>query len=198
MWHAYVLGQSLVEQSTDNKLSSLAGGAGCCSLRCWWTCSLTRLQPDLIWSVPGLQALFCQVPAENVLTMHDVSNIWRIPLLMQSQNAHKTILEALKLPHYAEQLDMHAWKTSIADRYGATGLLIITTITCVSVRSSLQRPEGGSVPRWRQSFVAFLWTGWHAHFHRPLTLVAAVCNTHVRRLLSMESGGVMLSAGGTT
>lgn len=64
-----------------------------------------------------LQALFCQVPAENVLTMHDVSNIWRIPLLMQSQNAHKTILDVLKLPHYAEQLDMHAWKANIADRY---------------------------------------------------------------------------------
>jgi len=35
-----------------------------------------------------LQALFCQVPPENVLTMHDVSNIWRVPLLMQSQNVH--------------------------------------------------------------------------------------------------------------
>jgi len=38
-----------------------------------------------------LQALFCQVPPEHVLTMHDVSNIWRVPLLMQSQNVHKVL-----------------------------------------------------------------------------------------------------------
>eukprot|EP00878_Enallax_costatus_P014560 GHUV01015231.1.p1 GENE.GHUV01015231.1~~GHUV01015231.1.p1 ORF type:complete len:554 (+),score=149.49 GHUV01015231.1:128-1789(+) len=84
------------------------------------------LQPDLLacrCSVPldeGVRqklALFCQVPAENVLTMHDVSNIWRIPLLMQSQHAHKTILDTLRLPHYAEKLDMHTWKTHIADRW---------------------------------------------------------------------------------
>jgi hypothetical protein len=32
-----------------------------------------------------LQALFCQVPIESVLTMHDVSNIWRVPLLLQAR-----------------------------------------------------------------------------------------------------------------
>lgn len=37
------------------------------------------------------QALFCQVPTESVLTMHDVSNIWRVPLLMESQGAHHMI-----------------------------------------------------------------------------------------------------------
>lgn len=64
----------------------------------------------------AVQALFCQVPPENVLTMHDVSNIWRVPLLMQSQNAHKTILRVLGLSGHADKLDMHAWKTQIADR----------------------------------------------------------------------------------
>ena len=37
-------------------------------------------------SLGGLQALFCQVPIESVLTMHDVSNIWRVPLLLQARN----------------------------------------------------------------------------------------------------------------
>lgn len=71
----------------------------------------------------ALQALFCQVPATSVLTMHDVSNIWRIPLLMQSQNAHKTILDVLRIPHFADKLDMHVWKTHIADRYATEVLL---------------------------------------------------------------------------
>lgn len=61
-------------------------------------------------------ALFCQVPPASVLTMHDVSNIWRVPLLMQSQDAHATILSTLGLGHCAGRLDMHAWKTQIADR----------------------------------------------------------------------------------
>jgi CTP synthase len=38
-----------------------------------------------------VQALFCQVDTDHVLTMHDVSNIWRVPLLMQEQNAHHLI-----------------------------------------------------------------------------------------------------------
>uniref|UniRef100_A0A383WIW8 CTP synthase n=1 Tax=Tetradesmus obliquus TaxID=3088 RepID=A0A383WIW8_TETOB len=84
------------------------------------------LHPDLLAcrcseplddSVRGKLALFCQVPPENVLTMHDVSNIWRVPLLMQSQDAHKTILRVLGLSGHADKLDMHGWKTQIADRW---------------------------------------------------------------------------------
>jgi CTP synthase len=56
------------------------------------------------------------VPASSVLTMHDVSNIWRVPLLMQSQGAHATILRCLGLEQCAARLDMHQWKIQIADR----------------------------------------------------------------------------------
>ena len=67
----------------------------------------------------GTQALFCQVPPSSVLTMHDVSNIWRVPLLMQSQSAHQTILQVLGLDQqYAKLLDMHQRKLQIADRWG--------------------------------------------------------------------------------
>ena len=56
------------------------------------------------------QALFCQVSDEHVLTMHDVSNIWRVPLLMQSQGAHATILRVLGLEGAAKRIDTSGWK----------------------------------------------------------------------------------------
>lgn len=69
-------------------------------------------------------ALFCQVPAESVLTMHDVSNIWRVPLLMQSQGAHLTICKQLGLPAAAAKLDMHGWKTGVADRWDSLSSVV--------------------------------------------------------------------------
>ena len=54
-----------------------------------------------------------------MLTMHDVSNIWRVPLLMQSQNAHHTLCRQLGLQQYSPRLELHDWKTHIADRWGA-------------------------------------------------------------------------------
>lgn len=51
-----------------------------------------------------------------MLTMHDVSNIWRVPLLMQGQGAHATICRQLGLGAAAARLDMQAWKANIADR----------------------------------------------------------------------------------
>lgn len=62
------------------------------------------------------QALFCQVAPHNVLTMHDVSNIWRVPLLMAEQGAHQTICSALGLEG-ADGIDLREWKADIADRW---------------------------------------------------------------------------------
>jgi CTP synthase len=65
-------------------------------------------------------ALFCQVPTENVLTMHDVSNLWRVPLLMQEQKAHETVCRVLGLGEAVSgRLDMRRWKGEIADRWDA-------------------------------------------------------------------------------
>ncbi|GFH33691.1 UTP--ammonia ligase, partial [Haematococcus lacustris] len=50
-----------------------------------------RCQEPLEQSVREKLALFCQVPTEHVLTMHDVTNIWRVPLLLESQQAHHII-----------------------------------------------------------------------------------------------------------
>ncbi|KAJ1284330.1 hypothetical protein BS78_03G195800 [Paspalum vaginatum] len=40
---------------------------------------------------------FCHVPATNIVTLYDVSNIWRIPLLLRDQKAHEAILKVLNL-----------------------------------------------------------------------------------------------------
>eukprot|EP00249_Psilotum_nudum_P019850 c27446_g1_i1 orf=829-2661(+) len=40
---------------------------------------------------------FCHVPAGHILNIHDVSNIWHIPLLLRDQKAHIAILKQLGL-----------------------------------------------------------------------------------------------------
>ena len=72
------------------------------------------------------QALFCQVAPHDVLTMHDVSNIWQVPLLMAEQGAHTTICAALGLTG-ADAIDLRDWKNDIADRWD--------TVTADPVRS---------------------------------------------------------------
>ena len=94
------------------------------------------------------------MPAESVLTMHDVSNIWRVPLLMQSQGAHATICKRLGLAGVAERLDMHSWKTAIADRRACSlgpcsGLLGSRNGPCDRPRgvSAHSTPAGRYFPR---------------------------------------------------
>jgi CTP synthase len=40
---------------------------------------------------------FCHVPISNIVNLHDVSNIWHIPLLLKDQKAHEAILKVLDL-----------------------------------------------------------------------------------------------------
>lgn len=40
---------------------------------------------------------FCQVPVSNIVNLHDVTNIWHIPLLLRDQRAHESILNVLGL-----------------------------------------------------------------------------------------------------
>ncbi|GMN55607.1 hypothetical protein TIFTF001_024730 [Ficus carica] len=48
-------------------------------------------------NVKAKLAQFCHVPAENILTLYDVPNIWHIPLLLRDQKAHEAILKGLNL-----------------------------------------------------------------------------------------------------
>ncbi|XP_044493480.1 CTP synthase-like [Mangifera indica] len=59
---------------------------------------------------------FCHVPIANVLNIHDVPNIWHVPLLLRSQNAHHSILQQLNLLCIAAPPDLQAW-TKMAETF---------------------------------------------------------------------------------
>lgn len=67
-------------------------------------------------SVRSKLALFCQVAPCNVLNLHDVSNIWQVPIVMANQNAHHTVCDHLKLTQ-AQPLALGEWKVNLADRW---------------------------------------------------------------------------------
>ncbi|CAN6483743.1 unnamed protein product [Victoria cruziana] len=58
---------------------------------------------------------FCHVPADNILTVYDVSNIWHIPLLLRDQKAHEAILRGLNLFGVAKTPALGQW-TARAER----------------------------------------------------------------------------------
>uniref|UniRef100_A0A2N9HAC6 CTP synthase n=1 Tax=Fagus sylvatica TaxID=28930 RepID=A0A2N9HAC6_FAGSY len=68
-------------------------------------------------NVKGKLAQFCHVPAENIVTLYDVPNIWHIPLLLRDQKAHKAILKGLNLLGVAREPELKEWtvRTNIYD-----------------------------------------------------------------------------------
>ncbi|XP_047310924.1 CTP synthase [Impatiens glandulifera] len=52
---------------------------------------------------------FCHVPIGNILNIHDVPNIWHIPLLLKSQNAHHAILKQFDLLGVAASPELQEW-----------------------------------------------------------------------------------------
>lgn len=68
-------------------------------------------------NVKAKLAQFCHVPAENILTLYDVPNIWHIPLLLRDQKAHEAILKGLNLLDVAREPDLEEWtaRTKICD-----------------------------------------------------------------------------------
>ncbi|PQM42568.1 hypothetical protein Pyn_16534 [Prunus yedoensis var. nudiflora] len=58
----------------------------------------------------------CHVAPSNILNIHDVPNIWHIPLLLRNQNAHHSILQQLNLLSIAMPLDLRDW-TKMAETY---------------------------------------------------------------------------------
>mgnify|MGYP003900756769 CR=1 FL=1 len=45
-------------------------------------------------------ALFCSVPQDNVISMHDVETVYSIPLLLNKQKVDEIILKKLKSDWY--------------------------------------------------------------------------------------------------
>ncbi|XP_020572782.1 CTP synthase-like [Phalaenopsis equestris] len=59
---------------------------------------------------------FCHVPVSNILNIHDVPNIWHVPLILRKQNAHKAILKQLNYLSIASAPDLQNW-TNMAESY---------------------------------------------------------------------------------
>ena len=53
-------------------------------------------------------ALFCSVPNESVISMHDVDTVYSVPILLNKQKVDKTIIEKLKIN--AKQPNLNDWK----------------------------------------------------------------------------------------
>jgi CTP synthase len=57
---------------------------------------------------------FCHVPSEQVLSVHDVNNVYHVPLLLQQQNLHMILAKELQLPPN-DHPDMRSWSTMAHD-----------------------------------------------------------------------------------
>ncbi|KAH9646069.1 CTP synthase [Citrus sinensis] len=68
-------------------------------------------------NVKAKLAQFCHIPAENIVTLHDVPNIWHIPLLLRDQKAHEAILKELNLLGVARKPALELWtaRTKVCD-----------------------------------------------------------------------------------
>ncbi|CEG49195.1 ctp synthase [Plasmopara halstedii] len=53
--------------------------------------------------------MFCQVPANHVLSVHDVSNIYHVPLLLSKQGAASILMSKLQLMNRFSEPDLKAW-----------------------------------------------------------------------------------------
>ena len=80
-----------------------------------WQTGLTFQVRPFRWLLV-VQALFCQVPVSHVLNLSDVSNIWHVPLMMEAQEAHRSICSHLSLEG-AGALSLTTWRTTLAERW---------------------------------------------------------------------------------
>ncbi|KAE9618817.1 putative CTP synthase (glutamine hydrolyzing) [Lupinus albus] len=75
-----------------------------------------RSAEPLLQSTKDKLSQFCHVPINNILNIHDVPNIWHIPLLLRNQNAHHSILQQLNLLRNATHPGLQQW-TEMAEAY---------------------------------------------------------------------------------
>ncbi|GJN34805.1 hypothetical protein PR202_gb23501 [Eleusine coracana subsp. coracana] len=75
-----------------------------------------RSAQPLIGSVKEKLSQFCHVPVENILNIHDVPNIWHVPLILRNQKVHEAIIKQLNLAGSAGPPDLQDW-TEMAESY---------------------------------------------------------------------------------
>jgi len=94
-----------------------------------------RSSEELLESTRDKLSLFCQVPPENVLSVHDVSNIYHVPGLLVQQGLPGILHKHFQMPQMAEQPDMTAWQ-ALADHVDAISIPV--TIVLVGKYTGLQ------------------------------------------------------------
>lgn len=73
-----------------------------------------RSQKPIVQSVREKLFQSCHVRPEQIVTIHDVTNIWHVPVILEQQQMHKTVCEKLKLSGY-DQIDLHGWRKNVAE-----------------------------------------------------------------------------------
>ena len=61
--------------------------------------------------------MFCHVAPENVMSVHDVSNIFRVPLLLHDQGLESVFARRLQLKLHASDAAIVGKWSDIADKY---------------------------------------------------------------------------------
>ncbi|MFA5771546.1 MAG: CTP synthase (glutamine hydrolyzing) [Thermoplasmata archaeon] len=78
------------------------------------------IQPDIIvcrstkplgWDIREKISNFCSVPFDAVVSVHDLSNTYAVPLLLHKQGLTKHVLKALKRPNITP--DLSKWKSFV-------------------------------------------------------------------------------------
>eukprot|EP00276_Gloeochaete_wittrockiana_P003383 CAMPEP_0184648982 /NCGR_PEP_ID=MMETSP0308-20130426/6254_1 /TAXON_ID=38269 /ORGANISM="Gloeochaete witrockiana, Strain SAG 46.84" /LENGTH=561 /DNA_ID=CAMNT_0027081339 /DNA_START=326 /DNA_END=2011 /DNA_ORIENTATION=- len=69
-----------------------------------------RSEQPLSKEIRAKLGMYCQVPPDSVLSVHDVSNIYRVPLLLEAQNATNIICKKLGLSKANDAPRLKMWK----------------------------------------------------------------------------------------
>lgn len=60
-------------------------------------------------STKGKISTFCHVPPAHIISVHDVSNIYHVPLILAQQGVHDIIRRALNLEQMLPQPELSSW-----------------------------------------------------------------------------------------
>ncbi|GJM95463.1 hypothetical protein PR202_ga12201 [Eleusine coracana subsp. coracana] len=71
-----------------------------------------RSAQPLIGSVKEKLSQFCHVPVENILNIHDVPNIWHVPLILRNQKVHEAIIKQLNFAGWHHKMYIRNKETS--------------------------------------------------------------------------------------
>ena len=70
-----------------------------------------RSSTELEQSTKNKISSFCHVPPTHIISVHDVSNIYHVPLMLVQQNIHTLIKSKLNLVGMSDSPDLASWST---------------------------------------------------------------------------------------